>query len=153
VNLRSLPAEPLPVRVQREIRDIVAQGVRAGLNPEDVAQNIMARFDWYRDFEAHRIARTEAHWASQRTISEAIKESPVIVAKEWVAVGDERTRETHLELDGTRVGKDELFNVGGIIAEGPGMTGDPAEDINCRCQLVEVTELREEIEKIDQELE
>lgn len=138
----------LPQRVQQEIRDIVAEGLRAGLPERDITAAIRERFNFYREHEAERIARTEAHWASQRTIAEAIKQSPAIVAKEWVAVGDDRTRETHAALDGVRVGAAEQFVVGGYRADGPGMTGIPEEDINCRCQLVEVTELREEIEDI-----
>jgi len=53
----------------------------------------------------------------------------------WVAVLDSATRDRHASLDGEIAEVDGTFK-GGV--QGPGMFGDPADDINCRCEVVDV---------------
>lgn len=62
--------------------------------------------------------------------------------KTWLATLDERTRESHAEMDGVSVGVDEPF----ILTNPDGTTselmypadpnGDPAQVYNCRCTLI-----------------
>lgn len=61
------------------------------------------------------------------------------VRKEWNAILDSRTRETHAELDGEVVGIDEYFNVGGykMLYAGDKDNGAPPEEfMNCRCFIM-----------------
>jgi hypothetical protein len=58
--------------------------------------------------------------------------------KEWLATQDAVTRDTHVEADGQVVGIDEEFEVGDATCQFPGDTGDPEEDINCRCGVLPV---------------
>ncbi len=46
-------------------------------------------------------------------------------------------RDHHRELDGQIRDVDDDFEVGGMTVEAPGMFGDPAEDCNCRCCLLQ----------------
>ena len=56
------------------------------------------------------------------------------IQKEWVCTHDDRTRPSHLELDGERRDLDEEFSNGLQYPGDP--DGDPSEVYNCRCTLV-----------------
>ena len=58
--------------------------------------------------------------------------------KTWRSMQDERVRRTkkanHRKLDGQKRAVDEDFDLGrGVKASRPGSSGDPSNDINCRC--------------------
>ena len=87
-----------------------------------------------------RIARTEGHRINQAAQFDAqteARERGADIVKQWCATLDGATRETHQELDGQIREIDEPFEVEGMEAMYPGDFGDPAEDINCRCTLLE----------------
>jgi SPP1 gp7 family putative phage head morphogenesis protein len=65
---------------------------------------------------------------------EEAEEMGIDLEKEWMATLDERTRESHRELDGERVANDEPFSNGLMYPADP--SGDPAEVYNCRCRIV-----------------
>jgi hypothetical protein len=50
---------------------------------------------------------------------------------------DGKTRSSHRRLDGQIRELDEYFEIRGKKARYPGDFGDPAEDCNCRCQLLQ----------------
>jgi uncharacterized protein with gpF-like domain len=82
------------------------------------------------------IARTETHGAANYGAGRAARETNLPLNREWIASGDERTRETHAEADGQIVGMDEPFTVGGASLMYPGDPAGPAEEvINCRCSV------------------
>ena len=87
---------------------------------------------------ASTIARTETHTASSFAIQKQAEnfEAPNM-RKRWVATTDDRSRGTHLAVNGTEVGIDEDFIVGGKKMK---YAGDPrggaSEVINCRCVIV-----------------
>lgn len=87
-----------------------------------------------------RIARTEGHRVSIQSAMDAqhkAKEKGADVVKQWDASLDGRTRLTHRQLDGQIREIDDDFEVGGRKVSAPGMFGDPAEDCNCRCALLQ----------------
>lgn len=58
--------------------------------------------------------------------------------KEWVAIRDKRTRDTHKEADGETIPIDEPFVVGSSLMDYPkddSYGADPAEIVNCRCSV------------------
>ncbi len=58
--------------------------------------------------------------------------------KRWDAIVDDKTRDTHLEVNGTVVPIDEPFIVGGYEMMYPGseeLGAGPEEIINCRCSV------------------
>lgn len=59
------------------------------------------------------------------------------IVKQWDSTPDGNTRDLHRLLDGQIREIDEPFEAGGIQVDAPGMFGDPAEDCNCRCCLLQ----------------
>lgn len=55
----------------------------------------------------------------------------------WDSTLDGRTRDTHRKLDGQIRELDEPFEVAGMKADAPGYFGNPAEDCNCRCAVLQ----------------
>lgn len=87
-----------------------------------------------------RIARTEGHRIQVQSALDAqhvAKSKGADIVKQWDANLDGATREHHQMLDGQIREVDEPFEVGGRKVEAPGMFGDPAEDCNCRCCLLQ----------------
>lgn len=87
-----------------------------------------------------RIARTEGHRIQNAATLDAqhkAKEKGVNIIKQWDSTLDGTTRDTHRQLDGQIREIDEDFEVNGLRASAPGMFGDPAEDCNCRCALLQ----------------
>jgi hypothetical protein len=84
-----------------------------------------------------RIARTEGHRASvQGTMDnlDAAEAMGIEMQQIWDATLDNRTRPEHGALDGVAK-TEEGWNLGGQWVDGPGLSGDPAQDINCRCAV------------------
>ena len=91
------------------------------------------------------IARTEviaANNAGAYGAAEASAQAwgvdPGAVVKEWLATGDDRTRETHAAADGQQVmGLASVFSVGSASLAYPGDPSGPgAEVIQCRCTVL-----------------
>ena len=60
-----------------------------------------------------------------------------VMYKEWIAVGDHRTRPEHAALDGTIIPINESFMVGEFSAQFPKDPSLPAKHaVNCRCMVV-----------------
>lgn len=57
----------------------------------------------------------------------------VVQKKVWIATPDDRTRESHLEIDGEEVDVDEAFSNELMYPGDP--DGDPSEVWNCRCSM------------------
>lgn len=88
--------------------------------------------------KAIRIVRTE----STRIYNEAqfesmlhAEEQGVVMTKTWISSSDDRTRESHLELDGVTIPVDEYFNIDGDEGLYPGDFSEAKNVINCRCTV------------------
>lgn len=69
-------------------------------------------------------------------IAEYYSERGFKVDKTWVYTYESRTaRESHLSHDSDTSDKDGNFIINGKKTQGPGMFGDPFEDINCMCDM------------------
>ena len=82
-------------------------------------------------WQAERIARTEVGNAMNQASEVAVNELGIEVNKRWVAGMDDRERDSHRDLNGDVVGKDEVFSNGMLYPHDP--SGDAEEVINCRC--------------------
>lgn len=94
-------------------------------------------------YEADRIARTEVHGAANQASSIAAEvqaaENDIIFDKEWSATLDDRTRDTHADVDGDTVTINETFTVGDSQMLFPGdPNGGASEVISCRCSVLYV---------------
>ena len=85
---------------------------------------------------SERIARTETTGAYNAGAVQAGHDEGAGV-KVWLATGDDRTRDSHLEVSGSCVAVDDTFDVGGALLQMPAdPSGPPEETINCRCTVV-----------------
>lgn len=125
--------------LKKRITSEVSRGVAQALPYKDVTRNLnnVTRIGLNRSM---RIARTEGHRIIQASALDGMrsaKSAGADVLKQWDATLDGHTRDHHRELDGQIRDVDDDFEVGGMTVEAPGMFGDPAEDCNCRCCLLQ----------------
>lgn len=125
--------------LKKRITSEVSRGVAQALPYKDVTRNLnnVARIGFNRSM---RIARTEGHRITQASALDGMrtaKSAGADVLKQWDATLDGHTRDHHRQLDGQIRDVDDDFEVGGMTVEAPGMFGDPAEDCNCRCCLLQ----------------
>jgi len=126
--------------VWKDLAERAGRAIEQGLSTERLKQEIeqVTKFSEYR---ADTIARTEvgkAFVAGDYAAAKALGEfGPV--EKVWIAVMDDRTRDSHAELHETWVPFDEPFDVGGSPMMMPLDDAGPAEEVvNCRCYLEEL---------------
>ena len=117
-------------RVATSINGIITTGYTSGKGINVVAQLLQTRFNQLETWEAKRIARTEIHNAHNNAIMKTY-ESLDVEYTQWIAADDDRTRESHVEVDR------EIIRIGDEYSNGlkyPGDTSGPIEEwINCRC--------------------
>ena len=88
---------------------------------------------------ARTIVRTEAGRVQEQANFDAANKAKAAgadVVKQWSAVLDGKTRDTHRELDHQIREMDKPFETHGKKVMYPHDFGDPAEDCNCRCTLL-----------------
>jgi hypothetical protein len=120
-----------------KIRQEVTQGLVKGEHYSKMAKRIKGSLDGDAT-KALRVARTEGHRCQIQGQLESGKHAAdkgIALWKVWEATLDDRTRDSHASLDQVKVEVDEDFTspLTGATGPGPGMMGDPAEDIHCRC--------------------
>ena len=117
-------------RVTSDLNQIITEGYTSGKGINIVANMLTRRFDQLETWEAKRIARTEIHNSHNQGVMNIYDEIGVEYTQ-WIAADDDRTRESHLEVDG------EIIPLGETYSNGlhyPGDTDGPIEEwINCRC--------------------
>lgn len=132
-------------KLKTAVRAQVSRGIANGSSWNEIAKTLAERNMKNSPFgtainNSIRIARTEGHRvqtaAKMDAMTEAKKKGADVV-KQWDASLDGRTRDTHRKLDGQIRELDEPFEVDGMKADAPGYFGDPAEDCNCRCAVLQ----------------
>lgn len=130
--------------LKKAVRAEVSRGIANGSTWNEVAGKLsrhMASTPFQKAYNnSIRIARTEGHRIQVQSALDAqhvAKSKGADIVKQWDATLDGATREHHQMLDGQIREVDEPFEVGGRKVEAPGMFGDPAEDCNCRCCLLQ----------------
>lgn len=129
-------AKGINTTTKNMVARVIQNGQKNGLSINEIATNIENRglVDVAR---AATIARTETHMAAGYAMHSIAAEVGFALNKTWVAVEDDRTRNTHIEADGQTVGQDEYFEVGDDSLLYPGdPDGSPEEIINCRCSAI-----------------
>jgi hypothetical protein len=131
-------------KLKRSVRAEVSRGIANGSTWNQVAGKLALSFKNTPFNSAYNramtIARTEGHRIQIQSADHAqhkAKEKGADVVKQWDATLDGKTRPHHRELDGQIRELDEHFEVGGTTVMYPGGFGDPAEDCNCRCALLQ----------------
>lgn len=119
----------------KQLNSKLLQGILNGDSVPKIAESFLAVVG-NNEASAIRNARTMVTGAENKGRQDSydnLAEQGVVQKKVWIATPDDRTRESHLELDGEEVDIDEEFSNG---LKYPGDTdGDPAEWWNCRCSM------------------
>ena len=117
-------------RVDTSIKTLLTEGYQSGKGINYISNLLVKRFDQLQTWEAKRIARTEIHNSHNTAVMDTYNEIGVEYTM-WISADDERTRESHLEING------EIIRLGDTYSNGlrfPGDTDGPIEEwINCRC--------------------
>lgn len=133
---------------REEVRRIVLAGMDDGLSPTAIAQalNDSAAFTPAR---ALRVARTENVRSQEsgydRRIGRAVAEGVPIIGNGWLSDPlAARWPRRHDKMHRVVAPLGELFTLpSGVQTAGPGLSGDPGEDVNCRCGRYAVLRSRE----------
>lgn len=114
------------------IRGRIAKGEAAGESIDQIASRID---DLYlKQIIPNRsvvIARTEVIGASNAGNSYAADQTGLKLNKQWLSTPDDRTRETHVDIDGEERPKEEKYSNGLMFPGDPDGAAD--EVIQCRC--------------------
>lgn len=128
-------------KLNQFIREKIAQGLIQGKPYSETMREIKKSIDKTAT-QLIRVVQTETHRAQSMgnlaaydKIQKTGESIGIEVQKMWQATLDNRTRDTHQELDGQVAGENGLFEIDGYTAEAPGMFGVPELDINCRCSM------------------
>jgi HK97 family phage portal protein len=146
-HLESVAAVKLSEQVNettiRAIQTSLSEGAAAGEGIAQIARRVETVFAAATGPRATMIARTEVLRSSNFATWTAQSFSGVVPQRQWIATGDDLTRDTHAdELDTQIVGIANPFQIpsSGLTAMFPGDFGAPEEDINCRCTTIAVLE-------------
>lgn len=126
-------------KMKKSISAEISRGIASGMSYSQIARNI-SEYTKAPLSRTRTVVRTEAHRIQQASRYDSqtyAKSKGADVLKQWDATLDGNTRDTHRQLDGQLKEIDEPFELGTKKAMYPGDFGDPAEDCNCRCQLLQ----------------
>lgn len=126
-------------KLVKTVSNEITRGLASDMAYSDIARNIsmatrapLSRAKTIVATEAHRIQQASTHDAQTYAKSRGAD-----VVKQWNSTLDGDTRRTHRRLDGQIREIDEPFEMDGKKAMYPGDFGDPAEDCNCRCVILQ----------------
>lgn len=130
-------------QLKESIRSEISRGIANGSSWNIAAKQIAfgMRSPFMKAYNrAVGIARTEGHRIQQAAAlhcQQKAKQRGADILKQWDSTMDNLTRPHHRELDGQVKEIEEPFEVAGKKAMYPGAFGDPSEDCNCRCCLLQ----------------
>lgn len=138
----------------KSINAEVLQGILQGESIPKIADRLTHVTDMNRK-SAIRNARTMVTSAENKGRQDSFKKAQddgVIMKRIWVATLDDRTRESHADLDGQEVDVDEPFvSMYGEIMYPGDPSADPCDVYNCRCSVrVDVKGFKWNREKIEE---
>lgn len=119
----------------KQLNSAVLQGILQGDSMQKIAERISPIVNNNKN-AAIRNARTMvtgAECAGRNDSYKELESRGIVLKKVWIATPDNRTRDSHLELDGEEVDVNEEFSNGCMYPGDP--SGDPSEVYNCRCSI------------------
>ena len=121
---------------RQHIQSAITQGILQGESIPKMAKRLqkVTSMDNKAAIRNARTAVTSAQNAGRLDSYERAQDMGIALKKVWMATLDERTRESHVDLDGEERELDEPFSNGLMYPADP--NGEPAEVYNCRCTMV-----------------
>ena len=147
---RSNLEEVMDESTAKEVKRAIEQGMKETDTEKDLIERL-ENLGIFGEARAQRIARTESHLAVMKGAHEAMKQNGV-KQRQWLAGLDERTRPSHLELNGQIQDISLPFvTEDGVELAYPGdPDGPPEEVINCRCSELIIRDTGEDLgEELD----
>lgn len=120
----------------KQINSAILQGILQGEPIDKMADRILPIVD-NNQTASYRTARTLTTQCENKgriDRMENLSEQGLKMQKTWISTDDERTRESHVLMDGETVDIDEPFSNDLMYPADP--DGDPSEVYNCRCTMV-----------------
>ena len=120
--------------IYRALRRELIQSIMLGEGIPKIAKRIQNVINRSR-YDSIRIARTEttkAENAGRLDAFKQAKEQGLNIKKKWISTLDNRTRASHIHINGEVVDLDKNFSNG---LDHPGGNGKASEVINCRCTM------------------
>jgi len=125
------------------IRRTIQQGYTEGMSVQQIKRmlerNVKQRWRDMSKFRSATIAKTETGNIANASTYKSAQDADVPMVKRWSAFIDDRTRDDHISMNGTKpIGKDEEF----VLPDGSRMLhpsaegGNPKQVINCRCRAI-----------------
>ena len=136
----------------QELRALIQQAFDEGdINATGLGRRISEYYTNMPEGRANTIARTEVHRSQSLAKHDGWLQMGA-VAREWIVFpgnrgegeGDSVGVEVHAFIDGNpdmavaRMG--EPYDLNGFVTMGPGLSGDPSMDCNCRCDEAPITD-------------
>lgn len=140
-------AEEVNNTTMEKVKDAVKDGIAEHEGIDDIAGRIKDVFKTRTDTDSVRIARTEVLSASNEAELETYDQSGVVEQKEWLATRDDRTRDSHIKVDGEIRDLADKFSNGLKYPGDP--SGPPEEIINCRCTLLPLFEETKSLKQLE----
>jgi len=121
---------------RKKVRNAIMQGILQGEPIMDIAKRLetVLGMEWKTAVRNARTAMTAAQNSGRLGSYQNAESIGIKMQKRWLATLDDRTRESHQELDGETVPVNEPFSNKLMYPGDP--EGDPSEVYNCRCTMV-----------------
>ena len=127
---------------RQKVENTITQGIIQGSTIDEMTDAMVDNLCTANDSKMRTFARTAmtgAQNAGKQQMMEDAEDEGIEMRKKWIATLDDRTRDTHQELDGQEVPVNEPFEVDGMKIDYPGdPNAEPCLVYNCRCTMVEV---------------
>jgi HK97 family phage portal protein len=126
----------------KDVNKVFTDAVSEGLGADEVARRIRGLYQEYTTSRSRTIARTEVNRIVSAITQENFQgasDAGLFEQKEWLAVGDMKTRDDHGVADVQRVPVSKPFRVGPDFMMYPGdRTASAGNTVNCRCTIIPV---------------
>jgi len=113
---------------------------------QDTVTNVMGKAP----MEAMRIARTESNRVANLGTFHSYETEDLVIGYEWLAIIDDGTRKSHIEMNGTRKKKGETFGNGMMFPMDEAASA--GEVVNCRCTALPLLDDKELAEGLPEEV-
>lgn len=119
----------------KQLNSSILQGILQGESIDDMASRILPVVDnnMTASYRTARTMTTNCENKGRQDRLDDLSDQGLDIEKTWLATDDERTRESHMLMDGETVPYDEEFSNGLMYPADE--NGDPSEVYNCRCTM------------------